>query len=254
MFCLKSAVQKISQIPVKPLNQWLIISKPFILEAYPSLLQQQARKMSSVVQVVDIPTWKEQAREKDLPEAGKALPGNDIDKSKNDVLAGKVSLWRGDITKLKIDAIVNAANSSLLPGGGVDGAIHKAAGPDLRKECKDLNGCKTGEAKIAQGYKLPAKYVILTVGPKGEYPADLKNCYVNSLTRALEKNLRTVAFPCISTGIYGYPNENASHVAIHTVRQFLEEHSEKFDRIIFCVFLDVDKNLYEQVLQTYFPV
>lgn len=168
-------------------------------------------------------------------------------------LCKKVSIWRGDITKLEVDAIVNAANNSLLGGGGVDGAIHRAAGKNLLAECKTLNGCPTGEAKIAGGYELPAKYVILTVGPQGEKPGLLESCYKESLKRLLENNLRSVAFPCISTGVYGYPQDSAANVALTTVRNFLETNSSKIDRIIFCLFMPEDVKIYETAMQLFFP-
>jgi len=135
---------------------------------------------------------------------------------------------QGDITKMKVDAIVNAANSSLLGGGGVDGAIHRAAGPELVAECATLGGCATGEAKITRGYKLPAKHVVHTVGPVwrgGTHDEDnlLASCYRNSLRIAAEQGLKTVAFPAISTGIYGFPSERACRIAVDTVREFLAE-------------------------------
>ncbi|KAG7201937.1 hypothetical protein KM043_004642 [Ampulex compressa] len=167
-------------------------------------------------------------------------------------LAKKISMWQGDITTLEIDAIVNAANSSLLGGGGVDGAIHKAAGPNLKKECATLGGCRVGEAKITGGYALPAKYVIHTVGPQGEKPDKLRECYENSLSLAKENQLRTIAFPCISTGIYGYPQRPAAKVALSTIKKFLLENKDSMDRIIFCLFLKSDKDIYEELLQKYF--
>ncbi|KAJ8960029.1 hypothetical protein NQ318_009466 [Aromia moschata] len=202
----------------------------------------------------DVFTWKKYASEKKLPPKIDMLPANKIDNSKNANLAEKISIFCGDITTLEVDAIVNAANSSLLGGGGVDGAIHRAAGPYLKEECKTLGGCPTGEAKITGGYKLPAKYVIHTVGPKGEKPVDLKSCYLNCLKIMLDKNLRSIAFPCIATGIYGYPNENAAHIAAYLVRKHLEAHADNVDRIIFCLFLDVDIKIYEGLLQSYFPL
>lgn len=137
----------------------------------------------------------------------------------------------GDITKVEADAIVNAANTSLLGGGGVDGAIHRAAGPELLNECRMLHGCRTGEAKITGGYRLPARSVIHTPGPvwnggtKNEEQL-LKNCYRNSLKLALENGCRSVAFPSISTGIYRFPLEKASRIAVETIREFLKEHPQ----------------------------
>ncbi|XP_061643444.1 ADP-ribose glycohydrolase MACROD1 isoform X1 [Phyllopteryx taeniolatus] len=179
---------------------------------------------------------------------------------KNQKLDGKISVYSGNITVLEVDAIVNAANQTLLGGGGVDGAIHRAAGPLLKKECTSLHGCQTGQAKVTCGYGLPAKYVIHTVGPiapgsvgEAEKSA-LRSCYNNSLRKATENNARSVAFPCISTGIYGYPPEQAVHEALATVREYLEEHHNKLDRVIFCVFLPKDQELYLHNLPLYFPV
>lgn len=218
---------------------------------YLSMTGEQKRKDS--INWLNIPTWAEFASGKELPEKIDILPGNSIDNSKNEALADKIAIFYKDITTLEVDAIVNAANESLLGGGGVDGAIHGAAGPTLKQECKTLGGCKTGEAKITGGYKLPAKYVIHTVGPRGENPDFLRNCYANSLKLAVSNNLRTVAFPCISTGIYGYPNLSAAHVASYTIRKYLEENGDKLDRVFFCLFLDIDKDIYGGVLQSYFP-
>ena len=145
---------------------------------------------------------------------------------------GKIKIIQGDITKLKCDAIVNAANSSLLGGGGVDGAIHYAAGPELLKECLTLHGCQTGHAKITRGYKLPAKYVIHTVGPiYYEHSPDkaeqlLAACYQNSLKLALENSIKTIAFPLISAGVYGYPHDEAIHVAIENMKQYVDDFEE----------------------------
>jgi len=175
-------------------------------------------------------------------------------KSVNEELNEKVSLYQGDITKLAIDVIVNAANKELKGGGGVDGAIHKAAGPQLLAECATLNGCDTGCAKITKGYKLPAKYVIHTVGPIGENKEALQTAYGNCLDLAVEKKLRTIAFPCISTGVYGYPPEEAAIVALRTIREFLEHDHNLIERIIFCVFLDSDREFYEKYLPLLFPL
>jgi len=170
-------------------------------------------------------------------------------------LSTKVSVFVGDITKLELDAIVNAANSSLLGGGGVDGAIHRAAGKLLYLENRDHNGCEEGEAKSSGGYYLPSKFVISTVGPQGEYPDILSKCYYNCLTLLSNNSLSSIAFPCISTGIYGYPNTAACSVALRTVRKWLEEENnyEKIDRIVFCLFLQKDQDIYNKMLPLVFP-
>jgi len=160
---------------------------------------------------------------------------------------------KGDITKLRVDAIVNAANHSLLGGGGVDGAVHRAAGRELYEECKALGGCKTGEAKITKGYKLPAKYVIHTVGPiyrreNGKEAELLANCYKNSLKLAIEHNIKTIAFPSISTGAYGYPIEEASEIAITTVKKFLDDEKDHIEKVYFVAFSDADFKVYEDLL------
>ncbi len=165
----------------------------------------------------------------------------------------KIELFRGDITKLEVDAIVNAANKTLLGGGGVDGAIHRAAGTQLLEECRTLNGCETGEAKITKGYNLPAKFVIHTVGPVyygGKYneTEKLASCYRNSLEIALKNGVKTIAFPNISTGVYGYPKESAAEIAIGEVLSFLSE-NDKIEKIIFCVFDYENYEIYKNRLK-----
>jgi O-acetyl-ADP-ribose deacetylase (regulator of RNase III) len=161
----------------------------------------------------------------------------------------QVHVHKGDITLLPVDAIVNAANSSLLGGGGVDGAIHRAAGKELLEACRQLNGCRPGEAKITMGYNLPAKHVIHTVGPiwnggNNREQEILAACYTNSLTVASTHGLRTIAFPCISTGVYRFPIALAATIAVATARQYITNNPTTFDRISFVCFDDVNYNLY----------
>ncbi|XP_047658325.1 ADP-ribose glycohydrolase MACROD1 isoform X2 [Tachysurus fulvidraco] len=215
-----------------------------------SMSMKERREMyrTDCISLDKVPVWKHSG----------AAPAKSLYKA-NDELNQKISLFRGDITKLEIDAIANAANKTLLGGGGVDGAIHRGAGPLLRKECSTLGGCETGEAKITGAYGLPAKYVIHTVGPiahgsVGETERRaLRDCYYNCLRTATENQLRTVAFPCISTGVYGYPPEQAVEVALKTVREYLEDNPAQMDRVIFCVFLKSDDDLYKSRLPAYFP-
>lgn len=160
-----------------------------------------------------------------------------------------IRVVQADITTLKVDAIVNAANETLLGGGGVDGAIHRAAGMQLKEYCRTLGGCPTGEAKITPGFKLPAKWIIHTVGPvwhggRHNEPTLLANCYRHSLDLALEHDVKTIAFPGVSTGVYGYPKDEAAKIAVTIMR----EYENKFDEIIACCFSAGDKALYEKLL------
>ncbi|XP_027549241.1 O-acetyl-ADP-ribose deacetylase MACROD2 isoform X2 [Neopelma chrysocephalum] len=203
-----------------------------------------------------IPTWMEDLKSKS--ESDGESTKEDVQGKKS--LSEKVSLYRGDITLLEVDAIVNAANSSLLGGGGVDGCIHRAAGPCLVAECRNLSGCETGQAKITCGYDLPAKYVIHTVGPiaRGHltdiHKENLASCYKSSLKLAKENNIRSIAFPCISTGIYGFPNEPAAVIALNTIKEWLSKNHNEVDRIIFCVFLEIDYKIFKKKMGEFFPL
>ena len=164
----------------------------------------------------------------------------------------RIDIVRGDITKLHIDAIVNAANTTLLGGGGVDGAIHRAAGPELLAECRALGGCRPGEAKLTRGYKLPTRYVIHTVGPvwtggKAGERQTLTNCYRNSLQLAVENGIKTIAFPAISCGAYRYPVPQAAQIAVETTRDFLTT-TDKIDKVIFVVTNDEICTAYQEIL------
>jgi O-acetyl-ADP-ribose deacetylase (regulator of RNase III) len=166
--------------------------------------------------------------------------------------AERIGLVLGDITRQKVDAIVNAANTTLLGGGGVDGAIHLAAGPKLLEECRKLGGCPTGEARITAGYNLPARWVIHTVGPVwhgGKHGEDdlLASCYRNSLALAVRHGIKTIAFPCISTGAYRFPFERATRIAVSEVGEFLER-EKSIEKIIFVCFLKGDYSGYQNVV------
>jgi O-acetyl-ADP-ribose deacetylase (regulator of RNase III) len=168
------------------------------------------------------------------------------------MLSAKIDIFRGDITKLDLEAIVNAANSTLLGGGGVDGAIHRASGPKLLAECRTLGGCAPGEAKVTRGYNLPARYVIHTVGPvwtggsRGEAET-LADCYRNSLRVAVETKIKTIAFPAISCGAYRYPVEKAAQIALETTRGFLET-EDQIDKVVFVVATDDLCAIYRRLL------
>lgn len=167
----------------------------------------------------------------------------------------KIVLIKGDITNLKVDALVNAANSSLLGGGGVDGAIHRAAGEGLLEECKLLNGCKTGEAKITEAYLLPASFVIHTVGPvfidhhEEKATQLLKNAYENSLKLGQQNDVKSIAFPNISTGVYGYPKTTAAQVSIGVVQDFISV-NQHFEKIVFCCFDQENYLIYKNLLES----
>jgi O-acetyl-ADP-ribose deacetylase len=164
----------------------------------------------------------------------------------------KIEVIRGDITTLAVDAIVNAANTTLLGGGGVDGAIHRAAGPELLAECRTLGGCRPGEAKMTRGYHLPARFLIHTVGPvwrggRQDEPLILGNCYNNSLNLAVKNKIKTIAFPAISCGAYDYPIEEAARVALKTTRDFLAVHNE-IEKVIFVVWDEEVGEAYQRLL------
>jgi len=165
----------------------------------------------------------------------------------------RIEIYKGDITKLKVDAIVNAANTSLLGGGGVDGAIHRAAGSELLDFNRKLGGCATGEAKISPGFKLPAEYIIHTVGPvwnggNNNVEKLLASCYKNSMKLAVENKIKTIAFPSISTGVYHFPLERATKIAITEVKKFLEK-NESIEKVIFVCFDEETYQVYNKILK-----
>ncbi|XP_077283700.1 macro domain-containing protein CT2219-like [Arctopsyche grandis] len=218
-------------------------------------------KGNSFLTLQEVPPWVEEVSRQspsldsdvNIFKAG----GMVLDASLNVILAHKVSLWNGDITQFEVDAIVNAANTRLLGGAGVDGAIHRAAGAYLLEECESIRGCPTGEARISGGYQLPAKYVIHTVGPTNKSAELLKNCYRSCFALQRANELKTIVFPCIGTGVYNFPNIEAAHIACSTSREFLEEdakeHGGSVERIIFCTFEPKDFKIYQSVIQLYFP-
>ena len=168
-------------------------------------------------------------------------------------MKSRIELYKGDITRLGVDAVVNAANTSLLGGGGVDGAIHRAAGPKLLEECRTLNGCPTGEVRITKGYELCAKYVIHTVGPVwkyGNYKEDelLTSCYIKSLRLAVKLEIKTIAFPAISTGVYNFPLERATRIAVTTVKTFLKN-NDSIQKVIFVCYDEVTYRVYRTVME-----
>ncbi|QIX01026.1 hypothetical protein AMS68_006543 [Peltaster fructicola] len=210
----------------------------------------------SIIKLADIPTISELYKSGTL-HATSAQPGSTAE------FNDKIALIRTDITTLKVDAIVNAANKSLLGGGGVDGAIHRAAGGALVRECAKLDGCDTGDAKITSAYELPCKKVIHAVGPvysttkkQGKHTTWLQSCYTRSLDLLVENGCGSIAFSAISTGVYGYPSDEAADTALAAVRDWLDEddaRASKVERIVFCSFLEKDEKAYEQTIPKYFP-
>lgn len=193
-----------------------------------------------------------------LYKLNRLAPSTTLQPSACPTYTDKISLIRTDITKLTTDAIVNAANESLLGGGGVDGAIHRGAGPELVEECELLDGCDTGDAKITGAYELPCKKVIHAVGPvyystkrQGKHTSLLQSCYTRSLDLAVSNGCKSIAFSALSTGVYGYPSNEAAETAIQAVKGWLDddaERSEKLDRIVFCSFLEKDETAYEHFI------
>lgn len=213
----------------------------------------EEQEMPRAITLASIPTLRYLYKNKTLVQCRPRFPHRES-------LLDRVSLFQGDITRLEVDAIVNAANRSLLGGGGVDGAIHQAAGSGLLKECRTLGGADTGDAKITGGYKLPSKHVIHAVGPiyssseRDIKAAQLEACYENSIDLAIANKLSSIAFCSISTGIYGYPIVDATHIALQTTREILEkESSSGIERVIFVVWSDKDKHVYQTLLPEYFP-
>eukprot|EP01080_Neovahlkampfia_damariscottae_P011092 gene11092-3799_t len=204
---------------------------------------------------------KKKEEKKDTPTTSKKDPTKYIQEQipkiePNEELNKIISLFKGDICKMEVDGIQNAANSGCMGGGGIDGAIHSGAGPTLERECATLNGCKLGRCRITKGYDLPSKYVLHTVGPMEEDPESLASCYTTTLKQAMKHHLKTVALCRVSTGIFGYPSERAGHLSLLVVRKFLLENNnyKNFDRIIFVVFGNHDEKLFNELMPVYFPL
>jgi len=216
----------------------------------PSLLSREERRKQYAcgdryLTIDRIPRWSRILEDSNKLPAGAAEDG----------LNERVCLYRGDITTLEIDAIVNAANERLMGGGGVDGSIHRAAGYQLKDACRSIGFCPTGKAVITKGFFLPADYIIHTVGPIGHYKQLLYSCYQECFDRMLENNLKTIAFCCISTGIYGFPNDDAARIALTVTRERLEQHPKnEIELVIFCCFLLKDVEIYERYMtKQFFP-
>ena len=207
------------------------------------------------ITVEDLPTWSQAGY---LAQKEQLVPKETIPKYKaNEEINKKVTFWmKGNSVKLAADAIVNAANSYLLAGGGICGMIHSAAGPELQEACAEIGGCPTGSSVVTPGFELPAKYVIHAVGPIGENPEALQSVYESVLSHINGDTIKSVALCCISTGIYGYPIEKATPIALESVRKFLEipENLQKTERIIFVVFSPKDVSTYYQFVNEYFPL
>lgn len=209
---------------------------------------------SESVSLTEIPTWEESTKSNECEPPELSTPATEPRWEVNPEYNKKVSVWVGDITKLETDAIVNAANKTLLGGGGVDGAIHRAAGPELKEECAELRGCKVGEAKVTRGYRLPARHIIHTVGPQDQSEGQLGECYFSCLEVLTDNGLKTIAFPCVATGAYGFPSDRAAKVVLKTVRLYLESTDPTLiDRIVFCLRSTEDLKAYQQWMPHYFP-
>ena len=199
----------------------------------------QSKTIPVATFVKEIPTWRKFCMKSEVDGATKW--------EGSEKLSDKVSLWKGDITTLAVDVVVNAANTRLLDGDGVNGAIHRVAGPKLREECASLGGCGVGRVKTTSGYNLPAKFIFHTVGP---WSGDelLAECYRHSLGQMKEQGLRTIAFPCISTGVFEFPQERAAGIALDVVKEFLDKNKDEAERIVFCLYLDEDVEIYQKLM------